>query len=74
MEECVRRITARADALTPEKAEALARRTNKWRADYYKFFSPTRMWGRADSYDLTLDSSKTGIPGCVEMIKKPTSG
>lgn len=68
MAECVRRITARADALTPDKAEALARRTNKWRADYYNFFTD-KEWGRADSYDLTLDSSILGIDGCVEMIK-----
>ncbi len=69
MQECVRRITERADALTPEKAEALARRTNKWRADYYNFFTD-KEWGRADSYDLTLDSYKLGIPGCVQIIKE----
>lgn len=68
MEECVRRITGRADALTPEKAEALARRTNKWRADYYNFFTD-KEWGRADSYHLTLNSGVLGIDGCVDVIK-----
>lgn len=69
MEECVRRITSRADALTPEKAEALARKTNKWRADYYNFYTD-KEWGRADSYDLTLDSSKIPMEECVEIVKR----
>lgn len=69
MQECVRRITAREDALTPEKAEALARKTNKWRADYYNFFTD-KEWGRADSYHLTLDSSILPISGCVKLVKE----
>ncbi len=69
MEECVRRITERADALTPEKAEALARRTNKWRADYYNFFTD-KEWGRADSYHLTLNSAELSIDGCVAIVKE----
>lgn len=56
IEECVKRITARADAISPEKAEAMARKTNKWRADYYNFFTD-KEWGHATSYDLTIDSS-----------------
>lgn len=68
MEECVRRITERQDAITPEKAEALARKTNKWRADYYNFFTD-KEWGRADSYHLTVDSSILPIKDCVELVK-----
>ncbi|MCM1521562.1 MAG: cytidylate kinase-like family protein [Muribaculaceae bacterium] len=68
MEECVRRITERQDAITPEKAEALARKTNKWRADYYNFFTD-KEWGHADSYHLTVDSSILPIKDCVELVK-----
>ncbi len=69
MAECVRRITARADALNPEKAEAMARRTNKWRADYYNFFTD-KEWGHATSYDLTLDSSILPMEANVAIVKE----
>lgn len=68
IEDCVRRITERSDAVTPEKAEALARRTNRLRADYYNFFTD-KEWGNAASYHLTLDSSTLSIPQCAEMVK-----
>lgn len=68
MEECVKRITARADALTPEKAEAMARRTNKWRAEYYNFFTD-KEWGHASSYDLTIDTSRMPMDKIVQLIK-----
>ncbi len=68
MEECVRRITGRADAITPEKAEAMAKKTNRWRADYYNFFTD-KEWGHATSYDLTLDSSLLPMSDIVAIVK-----
>lgn len=67
MEECVKRITARADALTPEKAAALAKRTNRWRADYYNFFTD-KEWGNASSYDLTIDTSLMPMDKIVDLV------
>lgn len=69
MEECVRRITSREDALTPEKAEQLARRTNKWRADYYNFFTD-KEWGHASGYDLTINSSLLPMADNVALVKE----
>ncbi len=68
MEECVKRITSRADALTSEKAEAMAKRTNRWRADYYNFFTD-KEWGDSSSYDLTIDTSLMPFDKIVELIK-----
>lgn len=68
MSECVKRITSRADALTPEKAETMAKRTNRWRADYYNFFTD-KQWGNASSYDLTIDTSLMTMPQIVELVK-----
>ena len=68
MEECVRRITARADAVSAEKAEAMARRTNKWRAEYYNFFTD-KEWGHASSYDLTIDTSRMPMDKIVQLVK-----
>ncbi len=68
MEECVRRITSRQKELTPEKAEAIAKRTNRWRADYYNFFTD-KAWGDAKSYDLTIDTSRMPMDKIVQMVK-----
>lgn len=65
--ECVKRILGRCDALTPEKALSMARKTNKWRADYYNFFTD-KTWGDARSYDLTLDSSHLGIDEMATLV------
>lgn len=67
MEECVRRITARQPDLSAEQAEALARKTNRWRANYYNFFT-AKEWGRAETYHLTLDSGILPIEKCADMV------
>lgn len=68
MHECVRRIMDRNDAIDEAKAEAMARKTNKWRADYYNFFTD-KTWGDAKSYDLTIDSSHLSMEKNVELVK-----
>lgn len=68
MADCVSRITARTEGLTADKAEALAKRTNKWRADYYNFFTD-KTWGDARSYHLCLDTGALSIPACAEAVK-----
>lgn len=40
---------------------------DKKRASYYNYYSG-KDWGKASSYHLCLDSSKTGIDGAVELI------
>lgn len=68
VEECVKRITSRQAGLSAEKATALAKKTNKWRADYYNFFTD-KEWGHAGSYDLTFDSSRLPIPQIAEVVE-----
>ncbi len=69
LEECVRRITARNDAIDEAKAAAMAKKTNKWRAEYYNFFTD-KTWGDAKSYDLTIDSSLMSMEDNVKLIKE----
>ncbi len=69
MEECVKRITSRNDAIDEAKAATMAKKTNKWRAEYYNFFTD-KEWGNAKSYDLTLDSSLMSMEKNVELIKE----
>ena len=42
-------------------------KTDKSRASYYNYYS-SKKWGRADSYDLCINSSKLGLEGTVELI------
>lgn len=69
LEDCVRRITRRNDAIDEAKAAAMAKKTNKWRADYYNFFTD-KVWGDAKSYDLTIDSSLMSMEDNVRLIKE----
>lgn len=68
VEECVARIRRRQPELSVEKATQLARKTNKWRADYYNFFTD-KDWGHASSYDLTFDSSKLPITDIAAIVE-----
>lgn len=69
IEECVRRITARNDAIDEAKAAAMAKKINKWRAEYYNFFTD-KTWGDAKSYDLTIDSSLMSMENNVKLVKE----
>lgn len=43
-------------------------KTDKRRANYYSYFS-NQKWGRADNYDLVLNTSKVSIENAAEIIK-----
>lgn len=53
--------------LTASKAKDMMVKKDKQRQSYYNYYS-SKKWGRADSYDLTLNSAKLGIKGSVELL------
>jgi cytidylate kinase len=53
--------------LTEYKARDVILKQDKQRASYYNYYTSKR-WGDSTSYHLSLDSSKIGIDGCVDMI------
>lgn len=53
--------------LSINKARDLAQKTDKQRASYYNYYT-SKKWGHAKSYDLTLNSGKIGVEGCVDLI------
>ena len=53
--------------LSESKAKDLINRTDKQRASYYNFYT-NKKWGDSRSYDLSLNSEKLGIDGCVDML------
>lgn len=55
-------------SMSTKEIEKYIAKTDKRRADYYKYHTG-REWTDARNYDLCLDSSKLGFDRCVEEIK-----
>ncbi len=62
----VKRIMEKYD-LTEAKAKEMCAKKDKQRQSYYNYYS-TKKWGRADSYDLCINSGVLGIDGTVNLI------
>lgn len=62
MQEAAKKIN-----LTGKELERFIAKTDKERADYYKYYTG-REWTDARNYDLCLDSSKLGFERCVDEI------
>lgn len=64
----IKHLLATNPDLTGEnKARELYIRKDKQRQSYYNYYS-SKKWGRADSYDLCINSAKLGIDGTVKLI------
>ena len=57
----------------PEKnAEATVIKTDKRRANYYNYFTGLK-WGKAENYDLILNTSRMKLDSIVDVIEKYVS-
>ena len=65
---CLKR-TMEKMGVTAEVAAATITQTDKFRADYYEYYTGGNYWTNPVNYDLTLNSEKVGIEGCVDMVK-----
>ncbi|WP_029232183.1 AAA family ATPase [Butyrivibrio sp. VCB2006] len=64
----IKRIKERfADVKTDDQARDMMSKKDKQRQSYYNYYS-SKKWGRADSYDLSINSSILGIEGTVKFI------
>ena len=64
----IKRIKERfEDITTDDKAREMMNKKDKQRQSYYNYYS-SKKWGRADSYDLCINSSILGIDGTVKFI------
>lgn len=64
--ERIQRIMQRQN-ISSREAETLIKKMDKDRSLYYNFFSDKK-WGRAESYDLVLNSTTLGQEKCVDII------
>lgn len=65
LERTMQRMKVSADV-----SAATIENTDKYRADYYKYYTKGNYWTNPVNYDMTLNSEKVGIAGCVKMIEE----
>ena len=65
LERTMQRMKVSADV-----AAATIENTDKYRADYYKYYTKGNYWTNPVNYDMTLNSEKVGIAGSVKIIEE----
>lgn len=64
-------MAARGDAASAEEALAKLRREDSRRRDYYNYFTPGG-WGKAENYDICIDSSRFSPEELVKIVEALT--
>lgn len=64
---CLKRVVSRMQ-VTEEEAHRLISRTDKYRAEYYQYYTGGNYWTNPVNYDLTLNTGRLEIDQCVEII------
>lgn len=64
----IKRISKKYD-VSEAKARDMIVKKDKQRQSYYNYYS-SKKWGRADSYDLCINSSVLGVDGTVRLISQ----
>ena len=68
MNSCVRSINERM-GVDDQEAIRIINKTDKYRSDYYKYYTGGREWKNPVYYDICLNSGTLGRQKCVEIIK-----
>ena len=55
--------------LSEDQAKKLIKEVDKDRASYYRYYTD-QIWGECEYYDLCIDSSRVGVDGAVQVIKR----
>lgn len=63
----IKHLCERFSDLNEQKAKDMIAKKDKQRQSYYNYYS-SKKWGRADSYDLCVNSAKLGVEGTVKLI------
>ena len=65
---CLQRVLERMDDITLEEADELITRTDKYRADYYKYYTGGNYWTNPVNYDITINNARLGDEKSVQLI------
>ncbi|MDO4337274.1 MAG: cytidylate kinase-like family protein [Eubacteriales bacterium] len=66
---CVER-TIEHMGVSEKVAHATITQTDKFRADYYQYYTHGKCWTNPVNYDMTLNSERVGIENCVRLIEE----
>lgn len=55
--------------VSEERAHQLIKKTDKYRSNYYKYYTGGKDWKDPINYDLVLNSDRIGRDKCVDLIK-----
>ena len=66
---CLKRVMQKME-ISEAEANRLITKTDKYRADYYKYYSGGNYWTNPVNYDMTLNSERVGQDNCIEIIKQ----
>lgn len=64
---CVKNVIERL-GVTEEEAHRMIYQTDRYRADYYKYYMGGETWTNPVLYDMTLNSDRMGMDKCTELI------
>lgn len=65
---CIKSIMERAK-VDRDRAEKMIVRTDRYRAEYYEYYTKGGNWTNPMNYDLTLNSARIGRDKCVDVMK-----
>ncbi len=64
---CVKSVIERL-GVTEDEAHKMIYQTDKYRADYYKYYTGGEVWTNPVLYDMTLNTDRIGREKCAELI------
>ncbi len=64
---CLKQVIERL-GVTEEEAHQMIYQTDKFRADYYKYYTGGDIWTNPVLYDMTLNAARIGFDKCAELI------
>lgn len=64
----LKRVLDRMDDITVEEANRLITKTDKYRSDYYTYYSGGNYWTNPVNYDLTFNNARLGDDTCVKLV------
>lgn len=64
---CVKNVIERL-GVTEEEAHRMIYQTDRYRADYYKYYTGGETWTNPVLYDMTLNSDRMRMDKCTELI------
>ena len=67
--DCITNVMERMQ-VNSSRAKELIHKTDKYRADYYRYYTRGKDWKDPLNYDLMINSSRVGWDDCVQLIKE----